>query len=149
MGKWSTFLVSLIPAGLAGYLCYLLATIGLTVPDDKMGMMFWGPLGAGFLGCVMAILTPFGIAIFVRSAPKATPSERNDEQDFAEGDYVDDDFAEDLDDSDFESDEFANQSSTDFQTAELDSSEFEDEDYEDDLSGEFDSFDDDEEDYMA
>lgn len=156
MGKWSAFLVSLIPAGLAGYLCYLLVTIGLSVPDDKMGMMFWGPLGAGFLGCVMAVLPPFGIAIFVRSSPKSSPAQQDSGSGDADDEYPDDDLIDsefsddelgesdfasddDLDSSDFDSDDFEDESSSQFQTAEFD-------EFEDELSGEFDSFEEEEDD---
>ncbi|MBL4885775.1 MAG: hypothetical protein JKY95_14745 [Planctomycetaceae bacterium] len=157
MGKWSAFLISLIPAGLAGYLCFLLVDIGLAIPDDKMGMMFWGPLGAGFLGCVMATLTPFGIAIFVRSSPKQSKNLADDNQDDnyddeSEDDLVGSDFEsdDDLNASDFESNEFEDDSSSEFQTAELDSGDFDDEDFGDDLSSEFDVFaDDDEDDSLA
>ncbi len=166
MGKWSTFFVSLIPAGLAVYLCYLLATIGLSVPDDKMGMMFWGPLGAGFLGCVMAFFTPFGIAIFIRSPQKSSADSQSGSSESIEDDYEEDeldsnefsddelvdsdfdsDFAsdDDLDASDFESDEFDDDSDADFQTAEFDSSDFDDE-LSGEFSTEFDIFEDEEED---
>ncbi len=159
MGKWSTFLISLIPAGLAGYLCYLLVTIGLSVPDDKMGMMFWGPLGAGFLGCVMAFLTPFGIAIFVRSPTQTTTDKSDgdldvsddeyedelDSNEFSDDELVDSEFSSDdeLESSDFEVDDFEDDSDAEFQTAEFDSSGFDDDGFSDEFSGEFDSFEDD------
>ena len=166
MGKWSTFLISLIPAGLAAYLCYLLATIGLSVTDDKMGMMFWGPLGAGFLGCVMAVLTPVGIAIFVRAAPKPSTDKQDDESDVSDDDYeedeldsnefsddelVDSDFAsdDDIDASDFASDEFEEDSDAEFQTAEFDSSGYDDDESSGEFSTEFDVFEDEDDDELV
>ncbi len=137
MSKWSAFLLSLIPAALAGYLCFLLVTIGLPAVDE-MGTMFWGPLGAGFLASAMCILAPFGIAIFVKSAPKAVaapakgePASSDDDLSTSDsqllsGDEVDefdseedDEFAE----TDFD-DDFA--SSSKFETAEIVDDEFSD-----------------------
>ncbi len=146
MGKWSAFLISLIPAALAGYLCFLLVTVGLPIVEENAIM--WGPLGAGFLGCVMGFLAPFGIAIFASSAPKATATgvpvtedlDIEDDEELLSGEVdetlesdefiYDDDLAAD----DFESDdEFdLDDSSTDFQSAELASDEF---------SGDLDEFD--------
>lgn len=165
MGKWSTFLVSLIPAALAGYLCFLLVTYGLPVAED-MSPMFWGPLGAGFLACVMCLLAPFGIAIFVKSGPKATKPEHSsamdedDDDEFAsdsqmlsgeEDEFASDEFASGEMDDDFDDDSFSDSelpaadddddfefdSSSDFESAELDADEF---------SDEFDVFEDDEDD---
>ena len=163
MGKWSTFLISLIPAGLGAYLLYLLTTIGLSIPDDKMGMMFWGPLGAGFLGCVMAFLTPIGIAIFVRTSPKPAADDQRESSDLSDDDFEEDEldsneFSDEFSDDeladsdfesddefesgDFESDEFEEDSDADFQTAEFDSSDF-DEESSDEFGSDFDLFDDD------
>lgn len=162
MGKWSTFLISLIPAGLAAYLLYLLTTIGLSIPDDKMGMMFWGPLGAGFLGCVMAFLTPIGIAIFVRTAPKPAADDQRESSDvpdvdfeeedeldsneFSDDELADSDFESDdeFEAGDFESDEFEEDSDAEFQTAEFDSSDYDDESS-DEFGSDFDIFEDDDE----
>ncbi|MCA8983900.1 MAG: hypothetical protein R3C12_19895 [Planctomycetaceae bacterium] len=141
MGKWNAFLVSLIPAGLAGYLCYLLVTIGLPAAED-MGTMFWGPLGAGFLGCVMCLLAPFGIAIFVPSSPKqaavdhksAEPEEEEEDFDSSESDSFEsggDEYEESEeadDDLDFGSDDdFEHDTSSEFESMEIDADEFSDE----------------------
>ncbi|HBN77856.1 MAG TPA: hypothetical protein DD473_19010 [Planctomycetaceae bacterium] len=150
MGKWSAFLISLIPAALAGYLCFLLVTVGLPIVEESAIM--WGPLGAGFLGCVMCLLAPFGIAIFVSSAPKAAAAGvpvtddldieddeemlSGEEEAFESDEFASDEFSDedDLVSDDFESDdEFdLDDSSTDFQSAELASDEF---------SGDLDEFD--------
>lgn len=165
MGKWSTFLVSLIPAALAGYLCFLLVTFGLPVAED-MSPIFWGPLGAGFLACVMCLLAPFGIAIFVKSGPKAMKPERSsamdedDDDEFAtdsqmlsteDDEFASDEFASGEMDDDFDDDSFSDSelpaddddddfefdSSSEFESAELDADEF---------SDEFDVFEDDDDD---
>jgi len=152
MGKWSTFLISLIPASLAGYLCYLLVTLGLPVAED-MAPIFWGSLGAGFLACVMCLLAPFGIAIFVKSGPKPVKESKSsavddDEDEFGSADpqllsgeedeFASDEFASGEMDDDFDDESFSDHeiptdddldfdSSSDFDSAELASDEFSDE----------------------
>ncbi|MCA8989164.1 MAG: hypothetical protein KDA78_16070 [Planctomycetaceae bacterium] len=138
MGKWSAFLISLIPAGLAGYLCFLLVTIGLPVVED-MSPIFWGPLGTGFLGCVMCLLAPFGIAIFAKSAPALAAAPAAAGQAASDEDMLDsaeelmsgevDEFAsdDDLVADDFDSDDEFDDRSSAFQTAEIASDEFSDE----------------------
>lgn len=149
MGKWSAFLISLIPAGLAGFLCFLLVTTGLPAAED-MGTMFWGPLGAGFLACVMCVLAPFGIAIFVPSQPQAAPAKSPAKDEDESDDDLSDEFeeagsADDVEASDDEFDsldedsdddmDFADSADSDFESMEIDADEF---------SDEFDAFEDDE-----
>ncbi|MCG6156847.1 hypothetical protein [Rubinisphaera margarita] len=164
MGKWSAFLISLIPAALAGYLGYLLVTIGLPVVEDR-GAMFWVPLGAGLAACLMSVLAPFGIAIFARSEPKmvaVTKEPREDlelsgaDEEFMSDDEVvaDSEFASDDeldaggydDEDDFSAEDFASDdeidSSSNYETAEIASDEFSEEFDEFELTDENDEDDD-------
>lgn len=159
MSKWSAFVISLIPAGLAGYLAFLLATIGLPAVDE-VGTMFWGPLGAGFLACVMCILAPFGILIFAPAPPKAVAAKPDkaaesdlDEDDFStsDSDMINDDETQDSayedDDDDFSSSDFNTFDDDDAGSSKFESVDADDQFSDDDLaafdSGEFDFEDDD------
>lgn len=137
MGKLSFTLTSLIAAVPAAGLCYLLVMAFLG-NFERMGTTLQAVAGLSLLGAALIALMPLGILIFFRgpdtpaASGKSANSEDSDFEEFEDG--VDGDsmgeidaIADELDDGDFEDD--------DFESGELSVDDLDESDFDDGLSG--------------